>query len=584
MKKSDLETIIKKIQNRCYLESPTKVTYYWNEDHKIVFKIFFESLYLPKELRIDKDDIQNTFVTQNVYEYEDDFTILELNQNEGYIKVLPDDQNFKIVHNYREANKEETVNESKRVHLATKNLKEAFAESKGYILQEVEKNSTKISVENSPIEDAKEKEEKAKKVEADVYVISVAFDLCKEALDKGSGILDKAIQAAIDNIAKNSNTNKAKLLFAVPNILSGDLKGTKLVAVYNFTKKIKENTGGDTYAYLAEKENQTLSSLLADLDIKNTYFLTTSAETAIKQVNYPNLLKTIKETDTDIIEDTTVNVLKQAQEAALKCINLYKKDLNKKGGVHKDFSKKNSVFNGKENWDKRRKYYNDHLTGKVNAAITFCMDLYGNNASDADKAAAEERKNKLQNSLDNAENIGNTEEVAAWYEQAAEALKNSLSTIFGTVETEVLRGLNSTAEDNVKGASTGMIKNGNSFGGATAGLKKADKVEKKPGKKSKSPFVTDYFTDFPIKIAIKNNGKDFRDEFKELLKFFSDAIDAKKLETETEELKKDTNNETDDEEAKNKEQKDTDSETDDEASVEETDDAESSTDSEKEED
>ena len=48
MTKSDLETILLKIRNRCGLEEQTKITYYWDEEKRIVFKIFFDSLYLPE--------------------------------------------------------------------------------------------------------------------------------------------------------------------------------------------------------------------------------------------------------------------------------------------------------------------------------------------------------------------------------------------------------------------------------------------------------------------------------------------------------------------------------------------------------
>ena len=67
MTKSDLETILLKIRNRCGLEEQTKITYYWDEEKRIVFKIFFDSLYLPEELRVGEDNIQNMFLTQNVY-------------------------------------------------------------------------------------------------------------------------------------------------------------------------------------------------------------------------------------------------------------------------------------------------------------------------------------------------------------------------------------------------------------------------------------------------------------------------------------------------------------------------------------
>ena len=100
MTKADLKIILLKIQNRCGLEEPTKITYYWNDKQQVVFKAFFESLYLPEALRVDEDNIQNSFTVQNVYEFEDEFEIIGLNQDEGYVEFIPDNQKFKIVNSY----------------------------------------------------------------------------------------------------------------------------------------------------------------------------------------------------------------------------------------------------------------------------------------------------------------------------------------------------------------------------------------------------------------------------------------------------------------------------------------------------
>lgn len=586
MKKSDLETIIKKIQNRCYLEKPTKVTYYWNDDHQVVFKIFFESLYLPKELRVNEDNIQNNFLTQNVYEYKDDFTILELNQDEGYIKVLPDDQNFKIIHNYREANKNESIEEFKKVHLSTKNIKETFATFKGYLLQEdtpeddQEKVNEVPNTENDNIKQVVKKEQDVEKIDADIYVVSAAFGLCTEALSSG-GLLDTAINKAIALINQNNTDRKAKLLFTIPKIVSEDLKGTEFNSILNFNNSLKKITQGNTYAYLAEKDNANVIELLKNLNIKNTYFVTSTAEEAIKQANLPDLLKTAQSKDFDVVDDTTVEKLKSAREAALKAINLYRKDVKKTGGVHKDFSK-NKLFSGKKNWEKRRKFLDNKLSSaegkRVNAAITFCTDLYGNNASDADREVAKERNKTLNNALKGVKNIGNSDETLSWYDRFSVEVNTVINNAVNASKNELVKGLNSSSEKLTKGADTGMIKNSD-FGGATAGLVKGKSSAPKEELKSKELKVTDYFGDFSIKIATNDTGTDFNSKFKDLLNFFDKDLLAKAMDSSTKENvekeEDDQENTTEDKNTENKEQTGTDTkEENDKVSPKEVDDVE----------
>ena len=139
MKKSDLKILIKKVQNECALEEPTHITYYWNEDHKLVFKLFFDSLIIPEELMVDEDNISKCFSEQNVYEFEDDFVIKELNREKGYIEVIPDDQKFKVINSYKDYNEDEKdVKNESIVHLAGEHISETFAKTKGFILREGE--------------------------------------------------------------------------------------------------------------------------------------------------------------------------------------------------------------------------------------------------------------------------------------------------------------------------------------------------------------------------------------------------------------------------------------------------------------
>lgn len=130
-----------KIQNECALEEPSKITYFWNENGKVVFKFYFDSLYLPDDLNLSgekkSERIKNLFTNQNVYEFQDDFNIIELNTEEGWIKVIPTDQNFKVVDSYKDLKKKKEDDEKEEsVVLAGKRLNESVALAEGMILRE----------------------------------------------------------------------------------------------------------------------------------------------------------------------------------------------------------------------------------------------------------------------------------------------------------------------------------------------------------------------------------------------------------------------------------------------------------------
>lgn len=551
MKKSDLEIIIKKIQNRCYLESPTRITYYWDKNHKVVFKIFFESLYLPKDLRIDNDNIQNTFITQNVYEYEDDFTILELNQDEGYIKVLPDDQNFKVINSYRDANKDETIEESRVLHLTTKRLKENFALSKGYILYEVDNVEKIENPETLQIKKVKDKKETQAKTDANVYVIAIAFNLCKQALEK-NGVLDQALVNAENLIKSDTSKTVSKLVFTIPKVLKEDLSATNLHSIRNFSEKLTEQFK-DTYAYFGGNGNVQLSNMLSSLNIKHTYFLTSTAEESIKEANLPSLLDTTTKIENfEVIDDTTKDILTQAKDLAEKLINTYSKVVNKDGGVHKDFSQTKS---GKKLWDKKRAFLKEKLKDStVNAALSFCMDLYTPTKNSKDVEAAKERKSILDNLLKNVKNVGNSGENIAWYKQAAILIKNSPKIILASFLNVIKNMENETTTKGDRGS--GVIVNPD-FGGQTAGIKLkkgSNDFSKDLSTSSKKLKVTDYFTDFPIKIVVNKDGTGFNKDFEQLLTFFAskDVLKAEAVEAISGETPS-TNDQKDEVEDKNQE-------------------------------
>lgn len=143
MTKTELKEIMLKIQNECALEEPSKITYFWNENNKVVFKFYFDSLYLPDDLNLSgekrSERIKNLFTNQNVYEFQDDFNIIELNTEEGWIKVIPTDQNFKVVDSYKDLKKKKEDDEKEEsVTLAGKRLNESVALAEGMILREID--------------------------------------------------------------------------------------------------------------------------------------------------------------------------------------------------------------------------------------------------------------------------------------------------------------------------------------------------------------------------------------------------------------------------------------------------------------
>lgn len=149
-----------KIQNECALEEPSKITYFWNENGKVVFKFYFDSLYLPDDLNLSgekrSERIKNLFTNQNVYEFQDDFNIIELNTEEGWIKVIPTDQNFKVVDSYKDLKKKKEDDEKEEsVVLAGKRLNENVALAEGMILREGDtqvQGETKIDTSGSGAE------------------------------------------------------------------------------------------------------------------------------------------------------------------------------------------------------------------------------------------------------------------------------------------------------------------------------------------------------------------------------------------------------------------------------------------------
>lgn len=224
MTKGELAVIVKKVQAECGLEDPTKITYYRDEEGKVVFKLWFDSLILPETLAGKKKDefewqanVNNTFINNESYLYDDDFTILEYNEEKGWVKVLPDQQDFEIVESY---NKLIDSKDEDSVRLQGKKLNEKVAKAYSLTLYEAEDivasdintstndpNFTRREVENK-------KDEETNKVEEKVPTIFFAFSLCCPGLVvEEYKAFAKLIQEANEKAGQSENKATVKLIY-----------------------------------------------------------------------------------------------------------------------------------------------------------------------------------------------------------------------------------------------------------------------------------------------------------------------------------------------------------------------------------
>ena len=224
MTKGELAVIVKKVQAECGLEDPIKITYYRDEEGKVVFKLWFDSLILPETLAGKKKDefewqanVNNTFINNEPYLYDDDFTILEYNEEKGWVKVLPDQQDFEIVESY---NKLIDSKDEDLVRLQGKKLNEKVAKAYSLTLYEAEDevasdidtstndpNFTQREVENK-------KDEETNKVEEKVPTIFFAFSLCCPGLVvEEYKAFAKLIQEANEKAGQSENKATVKLIY-----------------------------------------------------------------------------------------------------------------------------------------------------------------------------------------------------------------------------------------------------------------------------------------------------------------------------------------------------------------------------------
>ena len=224
MTKGELAVLVKKVQAECGLEDPTKITYYRDEEGRVVFKLWFDSLILPETLAGKKKDefewqanVNNTFINNEPYLYDDDFTILEYNEEKGWVKVLPDQQDFEIVESY---NKLIDSKDEDLVRLQGKKLNEKVAKAYSLTLYEAEDEvasdiDTSLNDPNFTAKSAEErKEEETNKVEEKVPTIFFAFSLCCPGLVvEEYKAFAKLIQEANEKAGQSENKATVKLIY-----------------------------------------------------------------------------------------------------------------------------------------------------------------------------------------------------------------------------------------------------------------------------------------------------------------------------------------------------------------------------------
>lgn len=558
MKKKDLVKIVRKVQNRCCLEDPVKITYYFDDNGDVVFKLHFNSLYVPEKFRVDSEDIQNMFTPTNVYEYEDDFRILELNQDEGWIKVKPDCQQFKIVNTYGESDKISLEQKKEEVHLAGKRLNEDYAETTGYILYESDTEMPQNSEDLKAQQDAKAPESNSKP-KVNLAVISVTCPVSA----KGFQLFQKAVEN-IENVRglyKQSNENSKKVpmkvAVTIPYIDNQVQPSYAWASIKSFSEEIKKKYG-DTYAYVAVSGNSDFAKLINSVELAEVAYLTNTAKQGIKDNNFPQILAA-EEVDLgkDIIEDNTLEDAKKIEKIILNQIEMVTKDKKNK-------SVKPQV----------EKYYN---TIKNQTIVKNLLALYRNYFSRSNFEALTDLGKTWEEAVFDVIK-GNVDTKAL---KDLTTLQRNLAKVYGAAKKAKLTAvgnavgsvLNRSTEKGDNKVSSSMFA-GMQYAGGKSAASVGKGVDIDPKKKDKKGAV---YTDFEMKLLINEAGTDLSKDaksLKELLTDFDfgiDPVDPDDTDIEDQEAEK-TDKEKD---AEDQEATGSDEENDDEESDAESDDEES---------
>lgn len=548
MTKEDLVTIIQKIKNRCGLETATKITYYWKDD-KVVFKIYFDSLYLPENMRINNDNVLESFIQSNVYEYKDDFTILGLNQDEGYIEVLPEDQKFKIIKKYKDLT--DTKNES-YLHLADKQFNETLAKEKGFILNELtiptEGKGSNTDLDNATdVGKGKLSSKSLKSVKADVKLIAFHNPASQAAqnhlaqMDKKDN--NKAKVSA--QIGTHIEGCKEKIFFGVSDLPFEQYPQT----VPLLCSLIRKDLDKDTYVF-AMIPSQRLNGIINNLEVEKVTEVTENAVKTMKDNNIALPIKGIADNADKIIDDSDIakakELAKKLVDKAEKYVKDHKgwkkmsfntgsdlsisnskndkkndetrpkvkgeKDSSELGDKFNDISSQKAPKNTSsagakwiqgDNWKKWVDNYNqlaNEKKGKMTLAKALCEDTYKNSNIDIILTQIQNYQKKVKEIGQSLTNIGSLNEISGFKDKlktlGSMLLNDSLKILWGEINRQ--REESAGVED----AKTGSMKlQGAKHMGVEVGSKATKAQGDKKDKKSNVAYMAGFPNDFDVFIA-----------------------------------------------------------------------------------
>lgn len=535
MKKSELKVIIDKVRNRCGLEEPTKVTYDRNDDGQIVFRFYFDSLYLPPEMQFNEPKVLNTFVRKDLYEFKDEFQITKLDKKKGFVEVLPDDQHFKVVKSYKDAKEAQKDEESVHLHDGNR-LNENFISDLNLILRESDGATSSIptnELENNvpsnkkdlfTIDDIKKGKSKGKKVERtreiDIYVFKWT------------------VPNANDNYVQENDWKLVKSL----------VKEKNNIVLFGYPYKSDGNEQEDKYpSMMTDSYNLIYSQLKIDNEDVNSRFglcgrginISKKLED-VKKVNHiydytddDSAMQILKDANvqTDEIEDFPKNttpppreaerkkdsskdVLEKIRPLAEKIANKFTAEIRSKGKAVKQENK---------DYDKKLQ---EARTGSNNLkrALDFCIDVYGSDAK-FDQDVEQYKVIKSSNLLlaKKYKKIASDPTTVIDPEKEQKTLTNQI--IQKIYDNRGLTGeLDTNKQQNSDGANGGLIQRNVSIGRG----KKNDPKEKKSKEdvKVKALFPDDFYV-FCMKNKISDIASYFTNEGKVEL-VFSGADDKEK--------------------------------------------------------
>lgn len=277
MNKTEMQLILKKIRGECGLGEPEKLTYYRNKDGKVVFKAWFDELITPQEL-IDTDreasdtkrnKIYSQFHDEDQIEYEDDFAIVDFNLHKGWVKFIPNDQDYKYVESFRDIKQDKLgllEVDKQSITLVKGNLiKESAASSYGFIYED--DSSDALDDANESEEDgtaAQDQADKALEVPpTKIFVYSgralaLVQDAVKNAFQEVNGMI-KEIQAGDDASEGQPYTIKFLYVPYSDYLLLGTMGYSKTVEA-----AAAANCPGEANLYLDNFADKTKSTEILD--------------------------------------------------------------------------------------------------------------------------------------------------------------------------------------------------------------------------------------------------------------------------------------------------------------------------------